>query len=182
MDETPFRPFDFDAPLDVTERLAALPRDRRVRGFVFNVVARRLGIDEPARTPFREYPLEDFVRLQARVGADGDGSRRLFQAGHDLAPAIRASVAGRVFFALAGDDLMRAGEYAERAWRLGVSFGDIHTEPRGATAFDVNARDVWAFHAYLVGTVTGMCEQFQPSVQVRYRRVSVSAFDLRVEW
>ncbi|MEC7523031.1 MAG: DUF2378 family protein [Myxococcota bacterium] len=182
MHEEGFAPFDFDAPLDVDARLAALPAGRRVRGFVFNAVARRLGLDEPKRTAFREYPLEDFVRLLAQAERDGEGARRLCAAGEQIGPALQESTAGRVLFALIGGDLMRAGQYAERAWRLGVSFGDLRTTERPPRAFDVSVRDVWAFHAYLFGAIKGTCELFEPDARIRYRWVSLSAFDVRVEW
>ncbi len=182
MPATGFAPIDLDAPLDTRERLAAVPRGLTAKGMIFNANAGRLGLDEPTRGAFRDYPLEELIALQARADERGEGARRLYEAGIVAAANICESMPGRVMLALIGGDLQAGARYAQRVWRIAVTTGQVSHTTLGPRAIQFEVREVWGFHSYLVGTFAGMTRTLEPRAQVTYRRVSLSGFDVLVEW
>ncbi|MFK7984676.1 MAG: DUF2378 family protein [Sandaracinaceae bacterium] len=176
---------DFQEPpqwagqLDLAARLSAVPSGRTVKGFVFNAAAGRLRLGT-SYAGFRDYPLEDFLRL-LDDGANGD-PLRLEAAGRAVGPSLKKSMVGRVLLALAGDSVDGLLDLAQRLYRVGVSFGDLEVERVGPREAIVRLRDVWAFHPYLFGSLASALETVEPAARIAYRKVSMTGFDIRVIW
>lgn len=177
-----FGPPDLASPLDLEERLEALPPGLTVRGFIFSAVTQRLGLTPTRYVPYRSYPLDDFLRLLARAGERGPPAQRLREAGRLVWPAFRGSMIGSVLLSLGADSIEGALEHAPRMYRLGVSFGTVEVIHRGPRRAEVRLRDVWAFHPYLFGFIEGIAHYYDPSARVLYRRVALNACDFLVEW
>lgn len=174
---------DLTASLDTPERLAAIPPELTIRGWVINAAARRLGLDATPRSGFRAFPLLDFVEMLGNVAElPGDPGRRLRDAGIAVGHAFRDQRVGKLVLTLAGDDLSRIIHAAPRIYRMGANFGEAEAVELGPRRYLVRLRNVWAHHPYLYGLLEGFCHIWEPNARVTYRRHALDGCDFICEW
>ena len=193
-----FRPPEWDAPLDLDERLPALPEDAVVRGWVLQSVldaARREGVELPGKSRygrFRDYPLGDYVALlvtaSKEVRPEQPPRRTLYELGLGIFPAFAATLTGRVALRAlgGGDEPARAGlDLMSRLYKVtskGSSRARLLEIGNGFAV--IRLEHVWSFpDSYHVGVFTGAALgvfELEPSILVR--STSLSDAELLISW
>jgi uncharacterized protein (TIGR02265 family) len=193
-----FRPPDWEAPLDLEERLAALPEDAVTRGWVLQSVldaARREGVTlggKPSYGRFREYALRDYLELlvlaSGEVRPEEAPRRTLFELGRGVFPAFASTLTGRVALRAlgGGDDPARAGiELMSRLYSVtsrGRSTAELLEIGEGFAV--IRLRWVRSFpDSYHVGVFTGAALgvfSLEPSILVR--STSLCDAELLLSW
>jgi uncharacterized protein (TIGR02265 family) len=193
-----FRPPEWEAPLDVEERLAALPENSVTRGWVLQSVldaAKREGVELPGRPRygrFREYALADYVKLLAAAASavhpDEPPRRTLFELGRSVFPAFTATLTGRLALRALGGGAEPARAGIELMSRLysETSMGRSNAEllELGEGFSVIRLRGVWTFpDSYHVGVFTGAALgvfELEPSILVR--STSLCDAELLISW
>ena len=192
-----FKPPDWEAPLDLEQRLPALPR-RVVRGWVMQSVldaAKREGVTLPGKSHygrFRDYPLKDYIDLlvnASEVVRPAEPPRRtLYELGRGVFPAFARTLTGRIALrALGGkDEPVRAGiDLMSRLYTV-TSKGDSSAEllEKADNFAVIRLRGVWSFpDSYHVGVFTGAALgvfELEPSILVRM--TSLCDAELLLSW
>lgn len=192
-----FRPPDWDAPLDVEERLAKVP-DGVTRGWVLESVleaARREGVELPGKSSygrFRDYPVREYVELLAKaaelVHPDRSPRRTLYELGLGIFPAFARTFTGRIALrALGGKaDPARASiELMSRLYRV-TSKGRSEAEllEMGNDFAVIRLRGVWSFpDSYHLGVFSGAATGvFELEPQILVRATSLCDCELLISW
>jgi uncharacterized protein (TIGR02265 family) len=193
-----FRPPDWDAPLDLDERLAALPENSVTRGWVLQSVldaARREGVELPGKPRygrFRQYALSEYLNLLAtaanRVRPGDSPKKTLFELGRGVFPAFAATLTGRIALRALGSGVEPARASIELMSRLYsvTSMGRSNAEllELGEGFSVIRLRGVWTFpDSYHVGVFTGAALgvfELEPSILVR--STSLCDAELLISW
>ncbi len=187
---TDFAEPDWNAPLDLEERLAHVPADAMNKGIVLmgpvHEVKEKTGkqIGRGEYGLFTDYPVKEMIEIileAARLLHPDvpirEGIRRV---GRGLFPRLRSSAAGRMLFALAGNNIFSAVRLVGRAHALGsctrasASVVDEHT-------ILVEVRNAWIFpESYQVGIYEGALPTYNKTGRVLVRTRSLSEIDLKL--
>lgn len=193
-----FRPPDWDAPLDLEQRLATVPENSFVRGWVLQSIvdgAKREGVTLEGRSHygrFRDYPLSEHLELLAAAAEQvhpGEPPRKtLVELGRGVFPAFLATLTGRLALrALGGKEQpIRAGlDLMSRLYSV-TSKGRSHAEllEIGDAFAVIRLRQVWTFPdsyhvGVFIGAATGVFE-IEPSILVRM--TSLCDAELLLSW
>jgi uncharacterized protein (TIGR02265 family) len=193
-----FRPPDWDAPLDLEQRLSSVPDNSIVRGWVLQSVvdsARREGVTlagKPRYGRFRDYSLREHLELLAAAAEQinpGEPPRRtLFELGRRVFPAFATTFTGRLALrALGGKQQpVRAGlDLMSRLYRMtykGRSYAELLEIGDGFAV--IRLRQVWTFpDSYHVGVFLGAAEgvfDVEPAILVR--ATSLCDAELLLSW
>ncbi len=183
---------DWNAPLDLEERLAAVPESARVKGIFFRS-ARRAAEQRAGRAPGRagysvltSYPTRELIEVLAECAAlaypEQPPREALRRLGHLVFPAVRENPAGRFLFSVAGDKLSAAIGLLGRAYALFSNASATLVDLEEGRAV-VEIRDAWTFpDCYHLGVIEGSLSAFHAEGEVRLRRLSLSAVDLELRW
>jgi uncharacterized protein (TIGR02265 family) len=182
---------DLQSPLDVEARLAQTPSSAGAKGMFFEQLARsarRSGVACEARyVPFRDYPLQDFMRLltdYARARFPKLPLREAFRrVGWDAFPTLMNSVAGKVIFAFARGDAHGVLRLAPDGYKHSLSHCKVSLRVSSPGQVVLEYRDVWNFpECYHVGVVEGACRAFGSEARVRTRVLSPCNVDMLIRW
>jgi uncharacterized protein (TIGR02265 family) len=158
---------DFQAPLDVEKYLRAVPVGAKIKGTYVNLLLEALG---PKREripesriryfPFKDYPLEDQVRLIAQVAQLLNPNLPLRQAirlvGHRVYPTFSSSLLGKVLFAAVGTDTNALLHAGAKAYRMSASVGKVEVVESGAGAALLHLTDMYNYiDCYHIGILEG---------------------------
>jgi uncharacterized protein (TIGR02265 family) len=193
-----FRPPDWDAPLDLEQRLASVPENSSVRGWVLQAVldgARRERVTLAGKARygrFRDYPLSVHLELLAaaaeQIRPQEPPRRTLLELGRGVFPAFAATLSGRLALRAlgAGQQPVRAGlDLMSRLYSL-TSKGRSRAEllEIGDGFAVIRLRQVWTFpDSYHVGVFMGAAEgvfELEPSILVR--ATSLCDAELLLSW
>jgi uncharacterized protein (TIGR02265 family) len=183
---------NWNAPLDLEERLAAVPDDAQVKGLFFRS-ARRAAEAKSGRAPGRSsysalanYPTRELVEVLAGCGelAHPDVSKReaLRRLGHLVFPAVRENPAGTFLFSVAGSSLASAVRLLGRAYSLfSTSSANLAEIEEGRAVVEI--RNAWTFpDCYHLGVIEGSLSSFHTEGEIRIRRLGLSDVDLELTW
>jgi len=183
---------DWNAPLDLERRLERIPARATVRGLFFNDLFTqfpdaRAHAQRERYLTFKSYPFTEWSKLLAdAAGAcfpkctPREGVRRI---GRRAFPALNESQAGRVLFALAGNEVLSTIRVSSKAFALAQSVGscDVVSVEPGVAVLQI--RDAWDFpDAYYVGVYEGVFEVFGQVGEIDVCIHSMSDCDLRLRW
>jgi uncharacterized protein (TIGR02265 family) len=165
---------DFAAPVDIEQRIALLPRGATCKGLVFQDLLRRgtavrpaselfklAGVPERRYVTFRDYPMEENLRLLAAVagvvhrGAPlGEGLRRI---GHNAFDMVLGTHVGRTMLGIFGRDLESVLVNGMKVYGILMSFGAFSCTRASPGRFLLRFRDYPAFvDTYEVGAAEGV--------------------------
>jgi uncharacterized protein (TIGR02265 family) len=171
---TRFHPPDFGAPVNVEAHAALMPPGAKCKGMFFiDLLKLAATLRSPAelaaaaRIPdrryvaFRDYPLEDNLRLCAAVAAIvypklplGEALRRVGRRAFDV---VLDSHIGRTVFGVFGADLDLLLLQGPKAYRLLVGVGDVSCEKLSPREYLLRARDMPLFlETYQIGVIEGV--------------------------
>ena len=182
---------DLQSPLDVEARLSQTPTSSTTKGMFLEQLgraARTSGVPCEARyVPFREYPLQDFMRLLndcARARFPKLPVREAFRrVGWDAFPTLMNSVAGKVIFSFARADAHGVLRLAPQGYKQSLSHCTVALRVSSPGQVVLEYRDVWNFpECYHVGVVEGACRAFGSEARVRVRVLSPCNVDMLVRW
>jgi len=189
---TDFRALDLHAPLDAAAQIADTPPDKAAKGMFLEQLAhsaRKLGVPcETRYVPFRDYPLRDFMQLQAEYARAlyprlpaRDAFRRV---GWEAFSTLISSVAGRVLYSFAsGGGVQGALRLAPQAYKQTLTHCSVTVRLCTPHQVVLEYRDVWNFaDCYHVGVVEGACRAFGAEPRVRARVLSRCDVDLLIRW
>jgi uncharacterized protein (TIGR02265 family) len=188
---TGFEHFDWEAPLDLRERLANAPDDVFVKGMFFEQVRETIGedaaeaIDPGGRYQgFRGYPIRrwlTFLADAARISAPDRTLRAaLFELGQPTYPRLKQSLIGRVIFTFTSFEAsLRVAKAAYRRTAQPVEL-DVHFVERRHAVLEL--RHVWDFAEWHAGIFRGALEAFGLEGEILVHRHHISAFDLELRW
>ena len=182
---------DWNAPLDVAERIRAVPPDATVKGmFIEGPLAvahlrsgRRRG---PASyVPFKDYPIAEHVQVLADCAAAAyadvplrEGLRRL---GRDALRIFLESLAGRVVFAAAGRNFDAALGLVARSYGLTGNIGSARVIERTPDAAVIRLERCYNLpDCYHVGVFEAAMERFREPGEVLIRVRSVCDVDIKM--
>jgi uncharacterized protein (TIGR02265 family) len=183
---------DWTAPLDLQKRIASMPANATVRGLFFNdLFAQFPDVHAHAQRDryltFSNYPFSEWCQVlttAARVcfpkQTPREGVRRI---GRRAFPALAQSHAGRVLFALAGNDALATIKVSSKAFALAQSHGscEVVSVERGVALLHI--RDAWDYpDAYYVGVYEGVFEVFGLAGEIDVCVRSLCDCDLRLTW
>jgi uncharacterized protein (TIGR02265 family) len=193
-----FRPPDWDAPLDLEQRLATVPEQSFVRGWVLQAIvdaAEREGVTLSGKARygrFRDYPLSEHLELLAsaaeQIRPDEPPRRTLLELGRGVFPAFAATLTGRLALRAlgGGQQPVRAGLALMSRLYAMTSKGRSHAELLEIedTFAVIRLREVWTFpDCYHVGVFMGAAEgvfELEPSILVRM--TSLCDAELLLSW
>jgi uncharacterized protein (TIGR02265 family) len=168
------RPPDFAAPVDVEANVALLPPEAKCKGMFFaDLIKLAATMRSPAelaamaRIPdrryvaFRDYPVEDSLRLTAAVASvvypklpPGEALRRVGRRAFDV---VLDSHLGRTVFGVFGVDLDLLLLQGFKAYRLLIGVGEVSCEKVAPREFVIRAREMPLFlETYQVGVIEGV--------------------------
>src|SRR5690606_25096680 len=186
-----FVPVDTRSPLDVEARIRATPPDKQAKGLFLEQMARAARVAGIAReqryVSFRDYPLQEFMRLLAEyapVRYPGVPLREAFRrAGGEAFPTLMSSVPGRVLYVLARRDVGAALRLAPDVYKHNLSHCSVSLRLEAPRQAILAYRDVWNFaECYQVGVVEGACRALGAEPRIRACVRSACDVDLLVRW
>jgi uncharacterized protein (TIGR02265 family) len=184
---------DPNAPLDLAERLAAIPEGATVKGMFFQTMsgqAHRASGELPGRdryVSFKDYPLREWLQLLPKAAKltfprlpVREGIRRL---GQESYPTFARSTLGRVMMAAAGTNYSAALRQGPRAFPLTGSATQCEilsmAEGRGV----LRLTGAWDYpYALHVGVFEGTLREFRKTGIVRVRILTRSSADYEIVW
>ncbi|MGE0784679.1 MAG: DUF2378 family protein [Sandaracinaceae bacterium] len=188
---TPHAP-EWDAEIDIAERLAIIPPHVTTKGLFFSALADQIEAAGRPRPPgrwvaFSNYPVTPYVELlvdcaRARF-PDLPLGRALRAVGHTAYPTFVKTTVGKVIFAFAGKDPKAALRLAPRAYAT-VGAGTSRVTLEEGEGVDVlHMHDVYSFAEYHeVGVIEGGIREFGGEVDVKVLRVADDYVQLHVIW
>jgi uncharacterized protein (TIGR02265 family) len=186
-----FLPVDTETALDVEARIRDTPLDKQTKGMFFEQMAREArnaGVAcEPRYVTFRDYPLRNFMRLQADyapIRYPGVPLREAIRRmGSEAFPTLMNSIPGRLLFVLARGDFRAALRLAPEAYKHNLSHCSVYLRLETPHQVVLEYRDVWNFpECYHVGVIEGVCRTFGAEARIRTRVYSACEVDLLVRW
>jgi uncharacterized protein (TIGR02265 family) len=182
---------DWDAPLDVEERLRAVPPEATVKGMFFEgpiaVALQRSGQRQgrPSYIPFKDYPITEHIQVLVACAMTGyahvplrEGLRQL---GRDALRTFLESLAGRVVFAAAGRNFDAALGLVARSFSLTGAIGSAKVVERTRSAAVVRLERCYNLpDAYHVGVFEAAMEHFREPGEVLVRVHSVCDVDIKM--
>ena len=192
-DTNEFRFPDWNAPIDLHERLLRMPAEQTTKGMFMQQIidqaraASGTSLIQSSFLPFRDYPMSEWMELLVR-GAEiahpvvpvREGIRRL---GHLSYGMFAASSAGQVMIGVAGGSMSGLLRFVPRFYRITGRGGIADVSFPAAHTAIVHLRDVWDFpDAYHVGVYEGVMRGVGATGQVKVRTIGASGADLEVVW
>ena len=182
---------DWDAPLDVGERIRAVPPEATVKGMFIEapvaVVQQRSGqrIGREEYIPFKDYPVAEHNQVLAACAMAGypdvpirEGLRRL---GRDALRTFLDSLAGRVVFAAAGRNFDAALGLVARSYGITGPVGSATVVERSPDDAIIQLRRCFNFpDCYHVGVFEAAMEHFREPGEVLVRVLSICDVDIKM--
>jgi uncharacterized protein (TIGR02265 family) len=165
---------EFGAPVDVEAHVALLPPGAKCKGMFFvdliklaatirspAELAAMAGVPDRRYVAFRDYPVEDSLRLTAAVAAvvypklpPGEGLRRIGRRAFDV---VLDSHVGRTVFGAFGADIDLLLLQGYKSYRLLIGVGEVSCEKVAPREFVLRAREMPLFlETYQVGVLEGV--------------------------
>lgn len=184
---------DPNAPLDLAERLAALPAQATVKGMFFQTMSDQAfaaSSQLPGRdryVAYKDYPLREWIEVllkSARLTFPRvpvrEGIRRL---GQESYPTFTRSTVGKVLMAAAGNNFGAALRLAPRAFSLTSSTTRCEVVAMADSRAVLRLIRAWDFSEALhTGVFEGTMRAFQRTGVVRVRILSLSSADFEITW
>lgn len=192
-DRLPFRPPDYDAPLDLAERQASCLATSRVKGMFFGAIANEAS-ERSGRTVGREryvafhgYPLTEWLAFLPEAAAAAhpqlpvrEGMRRF---GQNAFAVFTGSMVGRVLFSMAGRNIQTAVGLTGRAFDTIGSHGRVEVLVNESGRAIFGLRDMWDYlDAWHVGIFEGALDAFGQVGEVRVRTFNICNGDLELRY
>lgn len=190
--EPEFRSPDWRAPLDLRERLSQIPSTATVRGLFFNDLfaqfpKAQVHAKRPRYLTFSNYPFSEWCQVLTEAALScfpgctpREGVRRI---GRRALPALHESHAGRVLFAMAGNDPLSTLRVSSKAFALAQSMGSCWVNSIEPGVAVMQIREAWDYpDAYYVGVYEGVFEVFKLQGEVDVCVHSMTDVDLRLRW
>ncbi len=184
---------DFDAPLDLDERVRQAPSIATVKGMFFQRLCddarlasgRRIGRDR--YVSFKDYPVREWLRLLVEAAGAVYPHERprhgLRLLGRRAYGTFAESAVGKVVMSVAGPNIKAALRLAPRAYMLAGN--TIHVELGELTGDRAvfRLRNAWDFHdAWHVGVLEGGVMAFGRTPETRVRVLSLCDADIEITW
>jgi uncharacterized protein (TIGR02265 family) len=181
---------DWRAPLDLEDRLAAVPADAMNKGILLRGMVREV-LEKTGKTVgrteyglFGDYPVTEMIEVIVESAAllypdvpPREGIRRI---GRGLFPRLRGSAAGRMLFAIAGHNIFSAVKLVGRAHTLASGTRATASVPDDHTIL-VEVRNAWIFpENYQIGVYEGALSAYDKTGAVLVRKNSMSSVDLKL--
>jgi uncharacterized protein (TIGR02265 family) len=180
-----------NAPLDIAERLRAVPRQATVKGMFFDgpiAEAFRRSGDRPGQASyvaFKDYPLTEHIQVLVACAMAGypdvpvrEGLRRL---GRDAFRTFLGSLAGKVLFTVAGRDFDAALGLVARSYAIAGPVGTAAVVERTPKAAVIHLKDIYNLpDCYHVGIFEAAMEYFAKDGEVLTRVRTPSDVDIKM--
>ena len=183
---------DWAAPLDLDARLERIPKHATVRGLFFNDLfaqfsAARAHAERERYLAFKSYPFTEWCRVLTKAAeacfpqeTPREGVRRI---GRRALPALAESQAGKVLFALAGQDVLSVIRISSKAFALAQSHGSCEVRSVEPGVALLHIREAWDYpDAYYVGVYEGVFDAFGQHGEVDVCVRSLCDVDLRLRF
>jgi uncharacterized protein (TIGR02265 family) len=184
---------DPTAPLDLAERVAALPPHATVKGMFFQSISDQANAatgKHPGRdryVSYKDYPLREWMDLLLKAARltfprlpVREGIRRLGQGSY---PAFAKSTVGRVLMAAAGTNFGAALRLAPQAFALtsNTTRCEVRSMVEGRAVLRLIRAYDWT-EALHTGVFEGTMRTFQRAGIVRVRILSMNSADFEITW
>jgi uncharacterized protein (TIGR02265 family) len=188
-----FRFPDWDAPIDLAERLRRVPAEHAVKGiFIQQVLDEACAVSGRATVagyyaPFEDYPMREWLVLLVH-GAEltcpeapvREGIRRMGQRAYGT---LAGSIVGNVLLSVVGQDIRALLRLIPRIYRVTGQGGSASASFPAPNRALVHLRDVWDFpDAFHVGLHEGALRALGTSGQVKIRVIGQASVDLEIVW
>jgi uncharacterized protein (TIGR02265 family) len=188
-----FQEPNWDAPLDLAERLAGVPAEATGKGMYFQIVvdaAKAASGQTPGRgryIPYKSYPAHEWIQVLVECAELAyprvprrEGMRRL---GRLAYPAFAESMVGKVLLSVVGGSITAALRILAQAYRVSGSMGRAEVAVLRDDRATVLLRGFWDFpDAWHVGVMEGGLTALGRVGQVRVRTLSLCDADLELTW
>jgi uncharacterized protein (TIGR02265 family) len=182
---------DWSEPLDLTERMRAVPPEATVKGMFIEApisVAQARSGQRPGRReyiPFKDYPVAEHNQVLVACAMAGypdvplrEGLRRL---GRDALRTFLESLAGRVLFAAAGRNFDAALGLVARSYGITGPVGSATVAERTVDSVLIQLRSCFNFpDCYHVGVFEAAMDHFRQPGEVMIHVRSVCDVDLKM--
>jgi uncharacterized protein (TIGR02265 family) len=186
-----FQQPDWTSPLDIAERIRAVPRQATVKGMFFDgpiAEAFRRSGDRPGQVSyvaFKDYPLTEHIQVLVACAMAGypdvpvrEGLRRL---GRDAFRTFLGSLAGKVLFTVAGRDFDAALGLVARSYAIAGPVGTATVVERTRDAAVIHLEEIYNLpDSYHVGVFEAAMEYFQKDGEVLTRVRSGSDVEIKM--
>ncbi len=186
-----FVALDWNAPLEMNARLAAVPKDVTIKGMfllrALRQAKQRGGFSVKKRyTAFSDYPASEVLEVFLDCArhafpnvTEREGLRRL---GISAYPTFAETVPGKVLLAMTNLSWTSVLDFAPRAYAT-VGGARVSVEWQGERCAVVKLRDLWSFpDAYHIGVFEGAMREFETGGTTRIHVRSFCDVDLLLEW
>jgi len=183
-----FVAIDWSAPIDVAQRLAAVPDRAVVKGMFFRRYLDELGESGDRRySSFKDYPLRDLMALQVRVARARhpdvplrEGLRRV---GWLVFPTLLDSLVGRVLFGVLERDVGRIVSAVSKGYSLVQTTGKAEVLLNRPGEARVALREMYNFaDCYQVGILEGVMRHCGLDGEIRLRTQGVADVECACRW
>lgn len=162
LSEKAWQEIDWNQPIDPQAYLSITPPGHSVRGMFFQDLYKQMGEEHPPDRryiAFKNYPLEDWMRLVAKAAPILYPDLSLRQAirnlGYSGFSSFAESSLGKVFFAFS-KDFVATAKLISRAFAVIQNYGQFEIEVLDERNVVLSMREVWDFaDVYYVGSFEG---------------------------
>jgi len=190
------RPWLSEPSLRLRERLAGVPPDGLVKGWLIHSIvenAKRSGVEltiEKKFLTFRDYPMREYLELlgqaAVRVEPDRPPLETLRELGRGVYSTFSKSLFGKVIIAGLGDGHAgaRTGlRWISRVYKMTSNHTAVDFAESSEDTSVVTLTNVWSFpDAYHVGIFEGAARAFGGNVSVQVSSASLSSATLTFTW
>lgn len=180
-------------PLDVAQRLAAVPKDRTVKGMFFSAALRQAGIRDEDLPPsnryaaFKDYPIHDLIVVLAdcapKAHPNVSGREAIRRMGHHAYRHLMNSTIARVIFSVAGRELNRAVQLVSKVYDTIANGGSATVVRNVPGEAMIELRGLWVFpDVYHLGVYEEAIRDYGHCGEVLLRKHSVCDVDLLLKW
>jgi uncharacterized protein (TIGR02265 family) len=190
--ESAFFSPDWNAPLDVEERLRGMPSWVAIKGMFFHSLLKEAArhqkhIEGDSYIAFKSYPGHDYVRLSVKVAAAiypelslREGLRRM---GQTVYPTLLQSMIGRVVFGALGGDVRAIMRLVPKGYSISSKVGEVVVKEVSDTHALLSFKEFYGFYdCYQVGVIEGAILFCKKKPDIKIRVLAPGQFEMLCHW
>jgi uncharacterized protein (TIGR02265 family) len=183
---------DWNASLDVEERIALMPSWVTIKGMFFQSLIKQT---QQHKKPllgenyvsFKSYPAQDYMRLSIKIVGIlypdlslREGLRRL---GQSVYPTLLQSMIGKVVFGALGNDVVAVMKLAPKGYALASKVGKAGVREISETHAILAFEEFFGFYdCYHIGVVEGAILACGKKPQIQFRIPQPGKLEMLCRW